>query len=91
MEPHPCASEGCTELTTNEPGGPMFGRCRACAHARLFAMGSCRECLAFIVAEEFSDKSEEEQHAPTCSLRSDPDPFPRTEEELCDVELRRPS
>lgn len=61
--------------------------CRDCRIAESFARGSCRECLRWIMREEYGGPRAQ-QHLPGCSLAEGRGYTPRNREELMDV-LRR--
>lgn len=61
--------------------------CRDCGIAEAFAWGSCRECLRWIVREEYGGPAAQ-QHVPGCSLAQGGRSGPRDEAEMLGV-LRR--
>lgn len=84
--PHKCRD--CDEETLNEIGDPMDGRCRDCDIDYIQARGACRECLRWLMREEFAGPLAE-QHAPGCSLSTSRDCYRRTEEEIPAVRAKR--
>jgi hypothetical protein len=61
--------------------------CRDCRIAESFARGSCRECLRWIMREEYGGPRAM-QHVAGCSLAESLEYAPRDEAEMFDV-LRR--
>ncbi len=58
--------------------------CRDCRIAESVARGSCRECLRWIIREDYGGPRAS-QHVPGCSLATSVDYGPRDEAETLDV------
>ena len=74
----------CDEAAGTCPGG----RCRDCDIDWLFKSGSCRECARWLMRENIAGPVAQ-QHKAWCSLAHEPDCYPRTEEELDAVAVKR--
>jgi ribosomal protein S14 len=77
----------CSRCGEPDSASELGGLCRDCLLDELAAKGSCRECLRWIMREEYGGPRAQ-QHLPGCSLAEGRGYTPRNREELMDV-LRR--